>query len=216
MDGQQLSVNGELGQYELRMPLLGTHQLENAATAVGALEAMKRQGYHISDEAMQEGFASVSWPCRMEVLSRNPVIVADGAHNPYSINTLLESLPGYLPHQRLLLIVGCSRDKNVSEMVDSLAGVQPVVFATRSRHPRSVPPKALVAEFKERGVDAFQTETVAEAMAQATALSRPGDLVLGTGSLFVAAELRETVLGIEPEMYPDLLPPDLRDSGAGP
>ena len=215
LEGQHLRVKGLLGEYELQMPLLGAHQLENAATAVGALEEMRRGGYEISPAAMAEGFTNVAWPCRMEVLSRDPLVVADGAHNPYSMDTLLESLPRYLAHQRLLLIAGFSRDKNVTQMVEKLSSVRPIVFATRSRHPRSVPPGALAAEFEGQGVAAIETETVAEAVGRAINTARPGDLILGTGSLFVAAEVREKMLGIEPEIYPDLLPPDLRVSGTG-
>ena len=213
LDGQQLTIWGALGEYDLRMPLLGSHQLENAAAAVGALESMQRLGYKISPQAMAEGFEQVVWPCRMEVLSRNPVIVADGAHNPYSMDTMLKSLPEYIEHQRLLLIAGFSRDKNVSQMVEKLAAVNPLVFVTRSRHPRSVPPKALAEEFEGWGLQVIQSESVGEAVGRAVDLAQPGDLVLGTGSLFVAAEVREKVLGIEPEVYPDLLPRDLRDSG---
>ncbi|PCH76590.1 MAG: hypothetical protein COB96_06805, partial [Planctomycetota bacterium] len=77
-------------------PLLGRFQLENAATAVAALEALQNQGHPISDEAIQQGFEKVVWPCRMEVLGRDPVIVVDGAHNEYSMDALLESLERYI------------------------------------------------------------------------------------------------------------------------
>jgi dihydrofolate synthase/folylpolyglutamate synthase len=146
----------------------------------------------------------------MEVLSRRPLVVADGAHNPYSMAALLESLPSYLEHRRLVVVAGFSRDKNVAEMVRLLARRAEVVYATRSRHPRSAAPAALAAEFQALGAQAIECPTVALALAQATAQAQPGDLVLGTGSLFVAAELREAALGITPEIYPDLLPPDLR------
>ena len=85
-----------------------------------------------------------------------------------------------------------------------------MVFATCSRHPRFLSSSALAAEFRAQGVSAVQTETVAEAVERALSEGGLGDLVLGTGSLFVAAEVRESMLGIEPELYPDLLPADLR------
>ncbi len=202
IEGQYLTVWGRLGTYDLRIPLLGTYQLENAATAVAALEVLREQGHTISDPAMAQGFARVSWPCRLEVLSRDPLVVADGAHNPYSVAALLDSLPRYLKYRRLLLIVGVSRDKNVSQMVELLAAGKPQVFVSRSRHPRSLAPATLAAQFRAQGVDAAQTGTVAEAVDQALSLAKPGDLVLATGSLFVAAEVREAMLGIEPELYP--------------
>lgn len=208
--GQSLTVRGKLDTYELKIPLLGTFQLENAATAVAALEVLRQSGYPISTEALAEGFARVEWPCRLEVLSRDPLVVADGAHNVESVAALLASLPRYLSYRRLVLIAGFSRDKRVSEMIQLLAGCSSLVFATCSRHPRFLSSSALAAEFRAQGVSAVQTETVAEAVERALSEGGLGDLVLGTGSLFVAAEVRESMLGIEPELYPDLLPADLR------
>jgi dihydrofolate synthase / folylpolyglutamate synthase len=210
-NGQSFTVRGRLGERQLTMPLLGAYQLENAATAVAALEALQEQGHAIPDEAIARGFSTVSWPCRMEVLSRSPLVVADGAHNAHSMASLLESLPRYFSYRRLILISGFSRDKSVSDMIKLLSRCSPVVFATRSRHPRSLPPANLADQFRAQGVaQVTEAKSVAEAVAQALALAQPGDLVLGTGSLFVAAEVREAILGIEPELYPDLLPPDLR------
>ena len=206
--GQSLLVQGRLGRYQLRIPLLGTHQLENAATAVAALEVLREQGHVIPDEALQQGFASVSWPCRMEVLSCAPVIVADGAHNVYSVEALLDSLPRYFKYRRLLLIVGFSWDKNVKEMVKRFSRADPLVFATGSRHPRSMAPGAVAALFRELGTPTVEVPTPKEALASALDEAGEDDLVLATGSLFVAAEVREARLGIEPELYPDLLPLD--------
>jgi folylpolyglutamate synthase/dihydropteroate synthase len=108
------------------------------------------------------------------------------------------------------LVTGFSRDKNVDDMVDRLAQSGDMVFATRSRHPRSMPPGDIAAVFRSRGVEAVPLADTADALDAARQAARPGDLVLGTGSLFVVAEVRESVLGIKPELYPDLLPPDLR------
>ena len=206
--GQFVSVQGRLGRYELKIPLLGTHQLENAATAVAALEVLREQGHAIPDEAVQQGFAGVSWPCRMEVLSSSPVIVADGAHNVYSVEALLDSLPRYFSYRRLLLIVGFSRDKNVEEMVKRLSRAGPLVFATGSRHPRSLAPGSVAALFRGSGTATVEASSPKEALAGALDEAGEDDLVLATGSLFVAAEVREARLGIEPELYPDLLPLD--------
>ena len=81
MDGQHLRFSGRLGEYELDIPLLGNYQMENATTAVAALEVLREQGHAIPSPAILEGFAKVFWPCRMEVLSRSPLLVAGGAHN---------------------------------------------------------------------------------------------------------------------------------------
>ena len=138
-DGQELTVHGLLNSYELDIPLLGDYQMENAAAAVAAVESMSSvQGLAISSEAIREGFRNVSWPCRMEVLEREPLVIADGAHNDYSVDCLLESLPHYFDYDRLVIIAGFSRDKNVEAMVKSIAPAADHAIATQARHPRAL------------------------------------------------------------------------------
>ena len=210
-DGQELTVQGRLGSYNLRISLLGPHQQENAAVAVAVLETLQEQVHSIPERAIIAGMAAVQWPGRLEVLARRPTVVADGAHNVYSVAALLAALPQCFDYRRLILIAGFSRDKSMAGMVELLAGAQPQVIAARSRHPRSVPPAAIADLFRRNGVDPVaERDTVAAALALARELAGPEDLILAAGSLFVAAELREAVLGIEPELYPELLPPDLR------
>lgn len=213
--GQEFTVAGRLGEYHLKTPLLGKHQLVNASTAVATLEVLREQGYPIPTEAIARGFADVSWPCRMEVLVRSPLVVADGAHNLNSVESLLQSLPSYLDYRRLILVAGFSRDKSVEDMVRSLAEAQPVktqplVFATASRHPRSLASRDVAGLFAQRGISTVEAASPAQALSLALEAAVEDDLVLATGSLFVAAEVREAVLGIEAEIYPDLLPLDQR------
>jgi dihydrofolate synthase/folylpolyglutamate synthase len=205
-DGQRFKVRGRNGEYDLYMPLLGAHQLENGALAVAALEAFGSQGIDVSAKAMEVGFENVSWPCRMEVLSRSPLLVADGAHNVYSIESLLKSLPDYLAYDRLILVVGFSRDKNVEGMARALGEKADIIVATASRHPRSMQAVEVAGLFPETGKPVLAS-TPADALRLAMEVAGKKDLVLATGSLFLAAEVREAALGIEPEIYPELTKP---------
>ncbi len=205
-DGQHFKVRGRNGEYELYMPLLGTHQLENAASAVAALEALGSQGIDVSAKAMEVGFEKVSWPCRMEILSRSPLLVADGAHNVYSVESLLTSLPDYLEYDRLILVAGFSRDKNVEGMARALGEKADIIVATASRHPRSMQAVEVADLFPESGKPVLAS-TPAEALGIAMKIAEKKDLVLATGSLFLAAEIREVALGIEPEIYPEYTKP---------
>ena len=202
---QSLTVHGLLGSYDLDIPLLGDYQMENAATAVTAVESISRvQGFDISAETVDRGFRSVTWPCRMELLARDPLVVADGAHNDYSVDKLLESLPHYFDYDRLLVIAGFSRDKNVDAMVDSLAPATDLAIATQARHPRALGVEELSEMLKERGAATSIALAPREALDLARGEAGPRDLILATGSLFLAAEVREAALGIEPEIYPSL------------
>ena len=205
-DGQHFKVRGRNGEYELYMPLLGTHQLENAASAVAALEALGSQGIDVPAKAMEVGFEKVSWPCRMEILSRSPLLVADGAHNVYSVESLLTSLPDYLEYDRLILVAGFSRDKNVEGMARALGEKADIIVATASRHPRSMQAVEVADLFPESGKPIL-VSTPAKALGIAMEIAEKKDLVLATGSLFLAAEIREVALGIEPEIYPEYTKP---------
>ena len=212
-NGQEITIRTDRDTYHLLLPLLGDFQCSNAAVAVTALETLIDAGYGIHRDAIVSGLSSVRWPARLEVLRRNPIVVADGAHNDHSIGTVLATLNDSVPHRRLTVVAGFSRDKRVAAMVDLLAQRADRVIATRSRHPRSMRPAEIVDEFCARGFDAdgiAAYDTVSDAVNVASADAKPGELVLVTGSLFVAAEARESILNIPPETYPDLLPPDLR------
>ena len=205
LGGQAFAVHGLLDSYELDIPLVGEYQMENAASAVAAVESMGRiQGFNISPEELTKGFRSVSWPCRMELLGKTPLVVADGAHNDYSIDCLLESLPHYFDYERLVVIAGFSRDKNVAAMVDSLAPAADLAIAAQARHPRALGAAELGAMLRERGAATAIASTPGEGLELARSEAGPRGLVLATGSLFLAAEVREAALGIEPEIYPEL------------
>ena len=209
--GQSAEIYGRRDSYNVTIPLLGRHQLENVGVAVAIIEVLAEKGYQIDKPPLVEGLKRVSWPCRLEVLAREPTVVSDGAHNVYSMETMLASLREYVDFRRLIALVGFSRDKSVSGMVEALGQHCDMAIATRSRHPRSMAPAALSQVMKATGIgDVRETRDVSEALRLARQEAGPQDLILATGSLFVAAEVREAILGIEPEVYPDLLPPDLR------
>lgn len=202
---QQFMVHGMLGSYELDIPLLGDYQMENATTAVVAVEAMcQAQGFRMDPATLARGFGNVSWPCRMEIVGREPLTIADGAHNDYSVDKLLESLPHYFDYDRLVVIAGFSRDKNVEAMSRSLAAAADVVVAAQARHPRAMVAAELTEMLADHGGNAEAAPNPADALERARAAAGPGGVVLATGSLFLAAEIREAALGMEPEVYPSL------------
>ena len=153
--------------------------------------------------AIEEGFQSVDWPCRMEVLRRNPLLMADGAHNPHSAARLVEAVKSLFPDRRVLLVVGISRNKDLEGLIEVLSLLSPAeVIATQSRHPRATRPDRLAHEFRLHAGRVRVADSVSEALDVALNTAGEGDLVLVTGSLFVAAEARECARGIAPETYP--------------
>ncbi len=184
---QSLRVEGRLASYELSIPLLGQHQLENAATAVAALEVLAEKGFHISRDSITKGLEQVSWPGRLQVLSRRPLVVVDGAHNPDSARKLRQSLEQYFDFDRAILIIGVSSDKDIAGIVSELVPFFDKVIATHSIHPRAMPTASVVAELSRHGVEAAVTEDISTALPLALTLAGENDLICVTGSLFVVA-----------------------------
>ena len=202
--GQAMTLTGARGRYEAWTPLLGEHQAENARTAVAAVEAMAARGFPVSRGAIVRGLRDVRWPARLQVLFRGEyVVVADGAHNPYSMGRLVEAVRELFPFRRLIVVFGALGGHSAEGMLRELRGASPVVAAARSRHPRAAPSDTIAETAQALGLRVgFRSEDVGEAARWARRTAGPGDLVLATGSLSVAAEVIEEVTGVEPELYP--------------
>ena len=192
---QRLSVDGRLGIYELSIPLLGWHQLVNAATAVAALEVLAGKGFNLSQGSIANGLARVSWPGRLQVLGNHPLIVVDGAHNPDAARRLRESLKQYFDFDRAILVIGASDDKDIAGVVSELAPIADKVIVTHSHHPRPMATAAIVAEFTKHGVESQVVDNVPSALTEALALAGDRDLICVAGSLFVVAEAIEQISG---------------------
>ncbi len=191
LEGQTVLVRTQRGNYRLWIPLLGRFQCENAALVVAAVEEARTLGIEVSTRSVAEGLRSVSWPGRMQVLRRRPLLLADGAHNVHSAGVLKETIQQDLSFQRCILVLGTSLDKDIAGIARELGPLADVVVATRSRHPRSAPPALVAEEFASLGRETLVAADVPSAIAQALSLATPGDLVLVTGSLFVVADTLE-------------------------
>ncbi len=179
----------------LRVPLLGAHQRENAATAVAAAEILLSGGLAPGDVA--RGVAATRWPARLEVFRPGgpggPVVVVDGAHNGDSAAKLAVALREHFRFARLRLILGVGTDKDLPAIVAPLAPLASAAWGTTSRHARSRPAGEVVAVVRAAGVSAAPAADTATALRLALAASGPDDLICVTGSLFIAAEAREAL-----------------------
>ena len=184
--GQTVQIDGPDVVIEARLPLLGAHQAENATTAVAAAHALS-----VPNDAIVRGLESVRWPGRVEVLSEEPLVVADGAHNADSARRLRETLIEYFGAKQVTFIIGAGGDKDVAGLVEELAPIARRVIATRSKHPRAMEPARVAEAFARAGVNVEDSENVSEAIERALAASIGGGLICLAGSLFVAAEGRE-------------------------
>lgn len=194
--GQYLTLHRTEGtsplEGEYHIPLLGDFQQENAATAIAALDRVREAGQDwITHTSVTTGLSSAVWPGRMEVLNRDPLIVVDSAHNPYSAQTLRESLQSWFPDTRWILIYGASNDKDIEGMLKDLLPASEIAIVTRSYHPRAAVPYELADLCADLGHGAEIAVNPKRALEQACRHLEPEMGILATGSIFLVAEIRE-------------------------
>jgi dihydrofolate synthase / folylpolyglutamate synthase len=185
---QLVRLKTKRDSYDIKLPLLGDFQMENTAAAVLAAEALAILGNKISPLDIVNGIAGVKWPGRMQVLKSKPLVIADGAHNAYSMRRALESIKKYFKFSKNVVILGTSVDKDIDGMARELAGFTTDIIVTRSTHPRSAPVAAIKKSFEKYGIQVRESADVPSALKQAISESQAGSLVLVTGSLFIVGE----------------------------
>ena len=176
---------------KFHIPLLGFHQVQNAATAFTTLAILRQNGLKISDDSIRKGFANVVWPGRFEVINRRPFIVIDSAHNRESALRLRNAIDDYFPGIPVVLVFGASEDKDIDGMLVELLPRVKIVITTKSIHPRAISPEELVVKVNQMGVRAIPTESLEEAFDQALKLAGKENLILVAGSIFVAGGMRD-------------------------
>jgi dihydrofolate synthase/folylpolyglutamate synthase len=180
---------------EVQSPLPGRHQARNTALALASVDALADAGFDVEPEMVRTGLAAVDWPLRIEVLGRRPLVIADAAHNDASIAALLQTLRD-LPARRRVLVFGASRDKHVDDMLRLIRGeFDDVILTQYAGNPRALSASDLAGRAASAGLVGFRVESSARSARDlAMSLAAPEDLVCVTGSLFLAAEVRELIL----------------------
>ncbi|MCA9821332.1 MAG: Mur ligase family protein [Dehalococcoidia bacterium] len=193
--GQAFTVEHSGVTRELRTPMLGLAPIENATTAIAAIDAAIAGGADIPEPAIANGLARCRVRGRLEVMGRAPLIVADGAHNGASAGVLAESLRTYFDWKRCFFVIGVTGDKDPRSIGMKLASLADLIVCTRFNNPRAMDPYQLIQEVGFLGAPAVAEESVAEAMDTVLGHADAADMICVTGSLYVVAEAREYVLG---------------------
>jgi dihydrofolate synthase/folylpolyglutamate synthase len=183
-------------RYEI--PLLGHHQVVNAAVAYAALKVGAERGLKIDEESIRRGFLQTNWPARFQVLSRSPVLVVDSAHNRDSALKLRLALDDYFPDRRVTLIFGASADKDLAGMFEELLPRVSRLIITQAAHPRAAEPADLARLAHRHGARVEIVVPVEEALRRALRTQRTEEVILAAGSLFVAGEVLRAWSLIQP------------------
>ncbi len=195
------AVRGRRLYCHLTLTLLGQHQRENAAVAIGLTESLESAGFHVTPEAIGSGLASVEWPGRFQVIPGSPTTVLDVAHNAVSARVLREALGELLRKRsgsvRLLLVVGMPEDKDIAAFAQALFPLADRVCCTQADSPRAAAPERLRAAARGLAPVVTCVAPVAEALEAVRQQARPQDVICVTGSFHVVGEAM-VALGIRP------------------
>ena len=177
------------------LPVHGAHQGENAAIAVAAAEALF--GAPLHEDVVADALAGVRIPGRLEIMTRRPLCILDGAHNPAGGRAAAAAVEeAFGETERRVLVVGMLQERDPAEMLDALSAASAqVVVACPPPSPRARPAEEVAAAARDLGVDTEVAGSVPEALARALAIAGPDDLVLVTGSLYVVGAARAALTG---------------------
>ena len=171
------------------IPLLGHHQVVNGAVAHATIQILKAQGVEVEEQAIQRGFQETNWPGRFQILSTDPVLVVDAAHNRDSALKLRIALDDYFPSRPVTLIYGASADKDIPGMLLELVPRLSRLIVTRADHPRASDPEDLARIAHSHGLKVEIEVPVEAALDRALEQTWTEGVVLATGSLFIVGEI---------------------------
>lgn len=192
LSGQRLSLstwNREIGGFDF--PLAGGFQCENAATAAAALECMNDLGFEISGKAFRNGYKNVVWPGRFELISDDPPVIVDGAHNPCAAVALVDALRSCGVKRGVAMVAGFCGDKDVANFLETVAPMVSAYWAVAVSNPRTLGVEQNKVLALASGIGRVGgAQSVGDALRSARDWARErGVPVVVCGSLFLVGEV---------------------------
>ncbi|MBE5808056.1 MAG: bifunctional folylpolyglutamate synthase/dihydrofolate synthase [Clostridiales bacterium] len=177
------------GLRSLEIPLLGAHQLHNAATALTVIETLTELGMQISEESIRRGLRKTAWPGRFQVVGEKPLFLIDGGHNPQCLDALTKALQDYLPGRKAVFLVGCMADKDYENMFSPLAPFAERFVTVTPDNPRALRAEELAMYLSAWGLQAEAAESVEQGVRRAMEAAGEDGVVCACGSLYMIADV---------------------------
>ena len=177
------------------LPLIGQHQIENCAIAIGALEVLSETGViKAGNEMVINALTKVKCPARIEVVSENPLVVLDTAHTVSSMKILRESIKENLSFKKLIVVIGLSEDKDIEGVLKEIACISDDLILTRTGNPREAEPEQMAVAAKRCSQNNLMViEDISDALREAQGIAKQDDLICITGSFFLAGKIKKSV-----------------------
>ena len=185
----------DCGEYtDIHLPLLGDHQLHNAAVVLAVAETLMEKGWKITKENIYDGIRDVSWPGRFDIVSRDPLFIIDGGHNPQCLEALVKNIEDYLKGRRVIALTGVLADKDYGDMYKPVMPLIEQFVCVTPPNPRRLLAAELAMHLQNAGAKATACETVSEGVRKAIELCGKDGAVLCFGSLYTIGDIRKALL----------------------
>ena len=176
---------------DVEISMVGRHQAENLKTALATLEILRKSGaVKLDREALYEGLKRARQPGRFEVISEDPVVIIDGAHNEAGAQALQETMAQHFAGKKILLVAGILADKEIDSIVKFLTKITDHIIVTEPDNPRKLAAEKLAEHVADFGVAAELVSDVEAAVHRAKELADDYDVILFAGSLYLIGDVR--------------------------
>lgn len=181
LEGQVFNCGGRKA---LELPLLGEHQAHNAAVVLGVADSLITQGWKITEEHIREGLRDVSWPGRFHIVTREPLFIVDGGHNPQCLESLVTNIRDYLPGRRIIALTGVLADKDYGQMYLPVMPYISSFVCITPPNERKLEARELAMHLRAAGAEAVAAESIPQGVSMARELAGEDGVVLCFGSLY--------------------------------
>ncbi len=192
---KEYCTEGQLFDYKdyknLNIKLLGEHQMYNAALAIDACEILSNKGYKIEYNNIREGISKTTWPGRLEIINKNPLILIDGAHNYEGGQALNAALDKYFADKNKIFIVGFLRDKEYQKTMELLAEKAKLIITVTPNNERALKSSELADILKQYSNNVVDGVTIENSIKLAYDAINDDSIISVFGSLYMIGEVRK-------------------------
>jgi dihydrofolate synthase / folylpolyglutamate synthase len=189
--GQEFSYDN---YSDLKISLLGDHQVKNAVIAIKAAEVLINKGFNITMNSLRNGLLKAKWNGRFEIINLQPVFIIDGAHNQEGAAVLVDSLNKYFPDKRKIFIVGVLKDKDYKAVIKSVMPIASQFIVITPESPRALKASELAIIIEDYCKNVLISDTIEEAIRVSLEMASETDVICAFGSFTHIGIIRETLL----------------------
>ncbi len=190
LDGQVFDCGA---RKNLFLPLLGAHQLKNAAVVLEIIDTLIEKGWHITEEHISEGLRDTRWAGRFDVVSRDPLFIIDGGHNPQCLEALVKNIQDYLAGRRIIALTGVLADKDYADMYQPVMPLVEQFVCITPPNPRKLEASQLAAYLQQAGACATACDSIDDGVKKAMELAGADGVIMCFGSLYSIGTIREAL-----------------------